>query len=314
MTKDNSTKIVFFGTPKFAVPTLQALVTEGYHVVLVITQPDEPVGRKQVLTPTPIKVEALKLNVPVKENLWEIKNYNADLGVVVAYGKIIPQAILDLFPLGLLNIHPSLLPKYRGPSPIQSAILNGDDETGVSIIKLDEQMDHGPIISQIQVPISKDESSPTLFDKLSVLGAELMIKALPDYVAGKAKLEPQDDSKATYCEMINKEDGLIDWTNSADQIERQIRAYAPWPGSFSEFDVNHKKINIKIISAIICDPVETRNCASLPHDNQSPVGKFVIKNNQLVVQCGHGALLIEKLQPEGKKEMPAQAFINGYLK
>lgn len=322
--KDNSTKIVFFGTPEFAVPTLQALITEGYNIVLVVTQPAEPVGRKQILTPTPVKVEALKLNLAVCDNINDLeaklKELRPDLGVVVAYGKIIPLRILDLFPHGLLNIHPSLLPKYRGPSPIQSAILNGDAEIGISIIKLDEQMDHGAIISppagqaKIQITISNKDSYPFLAAKLSTLGAELMIKTLPDYLAGKAEFEPQDEAQATYCEMIGKEDGLIDWNKSAEQIERQIRAYAPWPGCFSEFVINNKKINVKILSAGVYNAVEAIHELPLPDDNKMSVGKFTIQNGRLVVQCGHGALIINKLQPRNKKELTAQEFINGYLK
>ncbi len=314
----NKEKIIFFGSPEFAVPTLQALVTEGDNVVLVVTQPDVPVGRKQILTPTPVKVEAQKLNLEVADNIKELKakleDFRPDLGVVVAYGRIIPQEILDLFPLGCLNIHPSLLPKYRGASPIQSAILNGDIVTGITIIKLDAKMDHGDIVVRSSYPLTSEETHQTLSKKLAQTGAELMIKTLPDYLAGKIKLEPQDDSQAIYCEMIKKQDGLIDWNKDAEQIERQIRAYAPWPGSFSEFNINDKKINVKITSAHIYNNEETQHVVSLPWQKQSSIGKFNVDNNQLIVLCGRGALLIDKLQPEGKKEMTAKEFINGYLK
>jgi len=323
--KDKSTKIVFFGTPEFAAPTLQALVTEGYNVVLVVTQPDEPVGRKQILTPTPIKVEAKKLGLEVCEEILSLKpcpersrgvktnGLKFDLGVVVAYGKIIPQTILDLFPLGCLNIHPSLLPKYRGASPIQSAILNGDQETGVTIFKLDAKMDHGERLANVVYCILDGETHGTLSKKLAQTGADLMIKTLPDYLAGKIKLEPQDDSQATYCTMVKKEDGRIDWNKSAEQIERQIRAYAPWPGSYSEFDINNKKIKIKITFAHIYKNVGAIHESPLPGNKPSLIGKFTVANGQLFVHCGHGALLINKLQPEGKKELTAKEFINGYL-
>lgn len=313
-------KIIFFGTPNFALPTLNALIKEGYNIVLVVTQPDEPVGRKQILTPSPVKVEAKKLGLEVHDKIENlevrIKNLGAEVGIVVAYGKIIPQEILDLFPLGCLNLHPSLLPKYRGPSPIQSAILNGDEETGVTIIKLDAKMDHGARISNFEFPlrpraqgregILNDDTYQSLSEKLASAGAELLIKTLPDYLAGKIKPEPQDDSQATYTKIINKEDGKIDWQKSAQEIERQIRAYAPWPGCFSGFLINGKNINVKIVKA--------QHVVPLYDDNQTNIGQFQIKNGQLYVQCGHGALLIEKLQPAGKKAMTAREFINGYLK
>lgn len=294
----NAKKIIFFGAPEFAVPALQALAREGYNIVLVVTQPIKPAGRNKVLTPTPVKVEALKLNLPVKENLSDIKNLNADLGIVVAYGKIIPQAILDLLPAGCLNIHPSLLPKYRGPSPIQTAILNGDAETGVSIIKLDDQMDHGPIISKKQIPISNDDNYQTLAEKLSKSGADLLIKILPDYLAGKIKPEPQDDAQASYCRLIEKKDGQLDWSKSADDLANQIRAFQPWPGSFADF--NGKKV--EIIQAEVVT------------EESGEIGIRQNKNGQLLVRCGKNLLKINKLQPEGKKEMTAKEFINGYLK
>lgn len=303
-------KIVFFGTPEFAVPALKALHQEGFNIVLVVTQVDQPVGRKQILTPTPVKVKAKELGLEICQRFEDLKlktkNLKPDLGIVAAYGKIIPKKILDLFPLGLLNIHPSLLPKYRGPSPIQNAILNGDKETGVTIIKLDEKMDHGPKLKAQSLKLKTNYNYESLSEKLADLGAKMLVAILPDYLAGKIKLEPQDDDKATYTKIIAKGDGKINWQKSAVEIERQIRAYAPWPGCFSEFVINGKKINVKIVRAIHELPV---------HGNNQPnIGKFSIKNGQLFVQCGSGSLLIEKLQPEGKKEMTAKEFINGYLK
>ena len=313
--KNNLVKIVFFGTPEFSVPALKALHSEGYNFILVITQASKPVGRKQILTPSPIKLEAEKLNLEILEFLDQekIKSFQPDLGIVVAYGKIIPQNILDLFPKGVLNIHPSLLPKYRGSAPIQNAILNGDAETGISLMKLDDKMDHGPIIAQKKYALNQTETYPNLSEKLSVLGAELLIKNLPDYLENKISVKPQNDSQATMVKMITKEDGLLDFNKSAVALARQIRAYAPWPGCFAEFTVKGKKINIKIISAAdYQDPV----AQNAPQDdrNITTIGQFSFNNGQLLIQCGHGALLVTKLQPEGKKEITAEEFINGYLK
>lgn len=312
--KDNSVKIVFFGTPEFSVPTLQALHNEGCNFILIITQADKPVGRKQTLTPTPVKFEAQKLNLEVLEKLdaEKIKNYNPDLGIVVAYGKIIPQAILDLFPKGVLNIHPSLLPKYRGPAPIQNAILNGDMETGISIIKLDNKMDHGPIVAQEKYSLNQTETYADLSEKLSTLGAKLLLKTIPDYLKNKIELKPQDDNQATIVKMIEKEDGLLDFTKSAVELERQIRAYTPWPGCFAEFIVKGKKINIKIITAK-ADDVGARRGAPIHSDNQPIIGEFSFQNEQLLIKCGHGALVVKTLQPEGKNKITAEEFINGYL-
>ena len=310
MPMENKAKIIFFGTPEFAVPTLKALHQEGYNIVLVVTQPDKPVGRKGILTPPPVKVLTKELGLEVCQRFDNLKlktkSLKPDLGVVVAYGEIIPKDILDLFPLGILNIHPSLLPKYRGPSPIQATILNGDKETGVSIIKLDEKMDHGAKLKTQNLKLKTDDTYVSLSQRLAMAGAQLLIDILPDYLVGKIKPVPQDDARATFTKIITKEDGRINWQKSAEEIERQIRAYAPWPGCFSEFVVNGKKINVKIIEAIHELPLQD--------DNQTNIGQFSIQNGQLFVQCGHGALLIEKIQPEGKKEMTAKEFINGYLK
>ena len=305
---ENKAKIIFFGTPEFAVPTLKALHQEGYNIVLVVTQPDKPVGRKGILTPPPVKILTKELGLEVCQRFDNLKlktkSLKPDLGVVVAYGEIIPKDILDLFPLGILNIHPLLLPKYRGPSPIQATILNGDKETGVSIIKLDEKMDHGAKLKTQNLKLKTDDTYVSLSQRLAMAGAQLLIDILPDYLVGKIKPVPQDDARATFTKIITKEDGRINWQKSAEEIERQIRAYAPWPGCFSEFVVNGKKINVKIIEAIHELPLQD--------DNQTNIGQFSIQNGQLFVQCGQGGLLIEKIQPEEKKKMTAKEFINGY--
>ena len=291
-------KIAFFGTPEFAVSALRALQAEGYDFSLVITQPDKPVGRKQDLTPSPVKVAAKKLGLKVAEGLTagELKDCSAEAGIVVAYGEIIPSGILNLFPKGCLNIHPSLLPKYRGPSPIQSAIFKGDEKIGVSIIRLDKKLDHGPVVAVVEEEI-RGMNCQQLTEKLAESGARLLIDTLPDYLAGKIKPEDQDDSRATFTKLLKREDGRIDWQKPAEEVMRQIRAYFPWPGSFTEF----KGKQVKILKA------------SLGEEIEGEIGKFQNKNGRLVVRCGQESVVIEELQPEGRKPMSATEFINGYL-
>lgn len=311
-------KIVFFGTPDFSVPALNALASEGYHFILAVTQPDKPAGRKRIMTPSPVKRTAQKLGLKEIEDLSDLineaENFQPDLGVIAAYGEILPKAVLDLFPRGILNIHPSLLPKFRGPAPLQNAILNGEAKTGITIIKLDEKMDHGPIVARTEYTLNGKETYQELAETLAKKGADLLVKILPKYLEGKITPLPQNDAKATYVKMIQKRDGEIDINESAVQIERQIRAFAPWPGAFGTFLVKAKKMKIKIMAATVNINAEAID-ESPPHYAQKTVnGELTALNNQLILQCGHGALVINTLQPEGKKEVSSQAFINGYLK
>jgi len=313
-------KIIFFGTPAFALPTFKALHQEGFNIVLIVTKPDSFVGRNLKLSPSPLKLAGQNLNYPITDNLIELKNkikdLKPDLGVVVAYGKIIPQEILEAFPDGCLNLHPSLLPKYRGASPITAALLHGDQETGVTIIKLDEKMDHGPIIAQATVKIAVNDTGESLENKLSELGANLLIEILPDYLSGKIIPQAQDDQQATFTKLINKEAGWLDWSHAAEDLERQIRAFYPWPGSFTEIKLKNKILKIKILAAQITKDLTA--AGDLPPAADEPsattVGKFQQKNGRLFVRCGRGNLEILKLQPAGKKELFAKEFINGYFK
>lgn len=233
-------KVVFFGTPDFAVPSLEALAkADFFDIKAVITQPDKPVGRHHSTTvPSAVKQAAQSLNLPVFEGLSGLKGIEADLGIVVAYGEILPQRLLEQFSFGVVNIHPSLLPKYRGSSPIQAAILNQDKETGVTLIKLDDKMDHGPIVAQTIVhDLSvRDMTAGELHDQLAQIGAQMLITYLPDYVAGKIKLIPQDDNLATFTKKITKEDGQIDWQKSPQEIEAHVRAMNPWPGAWTKWN------------------------------------------------------------------------------
>lgn len=237
----NKPRIVFFGTPAFAVPTLRKLHADGWPITAVVTAPDKPLGRKQVLTPSPVKVAATELGIQVQHTL---ENLDFDLGVVVAYGKLIPQRILDIPRIGFLNIHPSMLPKYRGPSPIQSAILNGDTETGVSIMLLDAEMDHGPVLAQESYAIPPNAYSPQVEQDLAELGANLLL----DIVKGPlldvkgALSHPQNHTAATFTKKFTREDGKLDWSQPAAAIHNRIRALAANPGTWTV--VNGKTLNI----------------------------------------------------------------------
>ena len=297
-------KVVFMGTPEFAVPSLKALKEAGYDIPLVITQPDRPAGRGKKLRPPPVKVLAESLGIPVyqpekiKENiefLETLREINPDLIVVVAYGKILPDAILNLPKFGCINVHASLLPEYRGASPIQSVLLDGKEETGVTIMKISPELDAGDIISQRKVKIEESDNAQTLHDKLAKVGAELLVETIPGYISGKIIPVPQDHSKATYCKPVTKEMGRIDWKLPAKKIFNMVRAFTPWPSAYAEF----KGKRVKIMAA------ETVNFQGKP-------GEVVKADKELIVTTGEGALRIKRIRPEGRKEITGEEFIRGY--
>ena len=298
-------KYVFFGTPEFAATILEKLIDVGYIPEAVVCNPDEPIGRKQILTPPSAKIMAEKFNISVfqplklRDNLeffdW-IKKLKPDLAIIAAYGKIVPKEILGIPIYGFINVHGSLLPAYRGASPIQSTILNGDEETGITLIKLDEKMDHGPVLGKSEIRISKSETYDTLSAKLAEAGAELLIKTIPDYIAGKIKLTEQSHAEATYAGIIKKEDGKINWLKSAEEIERMVRAFYPWPTAWTIW--NEK--TLKILEAITSNG-----------DNKK-TGEVFLKNSELAIKCGVGALVVKKLQLEGGKILTAKDFLNGH--
>lgn len=315
--------LIFFGTAAFGLPILQKLVKLPYlELKAVITQPDKPVGRKQILTPPPVKTLAKKFNIPVlqpdnirtEEFEEKIRQINPKLVILVAYGKIIPKNVLEIPKFGWLNIHASLLPKFRGASPIQSAILSGEKETGVTLMKIDEHTDTGPIITQEKIEIAPDETSQTLHDKLSRLGAELLAKTLPFYLDGKIKPKPQNNSQATYTKIIKKEDGKIDWQKSAEEIERQIRAFMPWPGVFCFWPKNDRSEQKELTNS----PIEMRLKiieASVAKDvTKLPPGQTKKTNHTAIVGCAHGNLELKKIQLEGKKIQTIADFLKGYPK
>lgn len=303
-----SVKIVFWGTSDFALPSLQSLIDIGYLISAVVTNPDEPVGRKNILTPPPVKIVAQKYGIPIlqphslKTYNLELKTYKPDLFVVAAYGKIIPKNILEIPKYGALNIHPSLLPRWRGPSPIQYTILNGDGETGVTIMKMDEKMDHGPVIATSdELQVTSKINYPELHKKLSELGAALLIKTLPKYLSGEIKTIPQDESRVTYSKILTKEDGKIDWSKSAEEIERQIRAFDPWPGSWTRAKYKDRELRVVVEEA-----------EALNQGSDNPVGFIWQSENNLLVQTGGGLLAIKQLKIGGKNSLKNEEFLRGY--
>lgn len=302
------------GTPDFAVPSLVALTKYGLDIIEVITQPNRPVGRKHTLTPPPVKTAALAGGILVFQpekardlkTIEHIRALNPDLIIVAAYGQIIPKAILDIPRLGSLNVHASLLPKYRGASPIAAAIKNGETETGITVMQIDELLDHGPIISQSRVVIAPDETGDSLTKKLSTLGAELLATTLPDFIAGKMTPRAQNHADATSTKLLTREDGKINWHASAEEIERMVRAYDPWPGTWTELETKDLRFKIKVLQAHIVQ-LKSLNSHSVTQPGtifQTPTG--------FAVHCGTGALEIVKVQPEGKRPMSATDFLHGY--
>lgn len=305
-------RVIFMGTPYFAVSSLETLINSSdFKLIAVVTALDKPVGRKQELTPSPVKALAQKNNILIlqpekvknEEFAEQIKDLRPDLIVVTAYGKIIPKYILDIPRYGCVNVHASLLPKYRGPAPIQAAILEGEKTTGITIMLMDEKMDTGPIISQREIEIDSKDSLETLQDKLAVLGASLLFETLPRYINGELKPRPQDDSLATYCQMITRDDGKLFWDKTSEEIERQIRAFTPWPGAFTFYHIQPNK-RLKIIKAEISNYVA--------ENNDWEYGKIVFDSGKLLIKTGNRWLSILELQLEGGRPISPQEFINGY--
>lgn len=297
-------KIVFMGTPEIAVPSLKALVENGFEIPLVITQPDKPKGRGQAVQYPPVKEYALTAGLEVyqpekiknnTEVMEKLKSISPDFFAVVAYGKILPQDVLDIPKIAPVNVHFSLLPKYRGPAPVNWAIMNGEEETGVDTMLMDAGMDTGDILLTAKTPILK-KNAGELADELAVTGAALLIKTLNEFES----ITPvkQDDNKATKAPMMNKDMGLIDWAQDASQIERMIRAFTPWPASYSMLD--SKKVKI-----FKSDVVESNHNAA--------AGTVInIEKESFTVACGNNALKILELQLEGKKRMDTKSFLAGY--
>ncbi|MDD2696611.1 MAG: methionyl-tRNA formyltransferase [Candidatus Pacebacteria bacterium] len=306
----NKVKIIFIGTPEFGAIVLEELIKGGYPPVLVVTSPDKKVGRKQVVTPPPVKIVAEKNKIPVeqpekiKDIITKIKNINPDLIIVAAFGQIFPKEILEIPKYGCLNVHPSLLPKYRGPSPTQFTILNGEKKSGVTIMLIDDKIDHGPIVSQKEMEIEEKETAQGLHDKLALLGAKLLSEIIPQWIKKEITAKNQDETRATFTKILKREDGKIDWRKPAEVLEREIRAYFSWPGNYAFWEDRGKTIKIKIIKSRVLKS---------PEKERYPIGQaLIVPQNEIGVQCGKDFLVIEKLQMEGKNEMAAEDFLRGH--
>ena len=308
-------RVVFMGTPDFAVGTLEALIEAGHQVIGVVTQPDKPKGRGKTLMPTPVKEVALKHQIPVyqpkkvrEEEFTEtLKKLAPDVIVVAAFGQIIPKEILDMPAFGCLNIHASLLPKYRGAAPIQWAVINGEKESGVTIMQMDEGLDTGDMIDKVVVPLAEDETGGSLFDKLSQAGAQLCVKVLKDLEEGRAVREKQpEESTTAYASMISKKMGEINWKDSAKSIEQLIRGLNPWPSAYTHY--NGK--TLKLWAAKVASSEEAKAVSG--EASQGIPGRILVSKDALLVETGAGFLSITELQLEGKKRMETAAFLRGF--
>ena len=300
-------KLVFCGTPQFAEPTLRTLVETGFEVALVVTQPDKPKGRGLELTSSPVRktAEELGLSAVQPEKIKHNDEFRAQMAaiapqaiVVVGYGKIIPQWMIDLPPLGNINLHASLLPKYRGAAPIQWAIASGERVTGVTTMRIDAGLDTGDILLQKEVPIAPDDTAETLSPRLATLGADLLVETLRGLEAGRVHPQPQDHSKATLAPLLKKEDGMIDFARSASEICNRLRGFQPWPGAYTTFRGKQLRLHA-------ATPVEPSGALE--------EGQLQVKDDRLFVGAGHNTFLeLLEVQLEGKKRTPARDFVHGY--
>jgi methionyl-tRNA formyltransferase len=302
-------RVVFMGSPDFAVPALEALAAPAgsearpYNVVGVVTQPDRPAGRGRTLVAPPVKTAALRMGLPVvqperlrqPEALDQLRLWKPDLIVVAAFGQILRPDVLELPPYGCINVHGSLLPRWRGAAPIQAAILAGDSETGITIMKMDPGVDTGPMLSQRALSIDPDETGGSLFARMAPLGAELLLETLPGYLDRELVPRPQPEAGATYAPMLKKEDGLLDFSQPAVQVERRVRAYHPWPGAY--FDWKGA-------------PLKVRRARLSGEQSPGPGHRLVVEGWP-AIGTGEGLLILEEVQPAGKKSMPGKAFLAG---
>lgn len=299
-------RVIFMGTPDFSVGTLEALVQAGHEVVLAVTQPDRPKGRGGKMQYTPVKEKALEYDIPVfqpvkvreKSCVEKLDSYKADVMVVVAFGQILPREILELTPYGCINVHASLLPKYRGAAPIQWSIIDGETVTGVTTMQMDEGLDTGDMLLKTEVPLEPDETGGSLHDKLSAAGAKLCVETLKALEEKTVTPEKQGETPTKYARMLDKELGKIDWTKDAASIERLVRGLNPWPSAYTSWEGK----TMKIWSAEVVD----REC-------KAPCGTVAeVTKTDFSVQTGKGLLKVTELQIPGKKRMAADAFLRGY--
>ena len=302
---DPTLRVVFMGTPAFAVPSLDALLRHGHHLVGVFTQPDRRAGRGRRLRPSPVKEFARKHSLPVfqpatlrnnPEGCDQLIELKPDVIVVAAYGLFLPKVVLEAPRYGCLNIHPSLLPRYRGPSPVISAILDGEETSGVTVMLLDEGMDTGPILAQRKVAIGTGETADALTLRLFESGADLLVQTLDDWVSGLIAPSSQNDDEATITRLLKREDGLLDWSESADAIDRRVRAFTPWPGTFTSW----KGKTLKVLRG-----------KAVPGDYQAVPGTVCGEEDRVVVATGSGGLELLEVQLEGRAKSGAADFARG---
>ncbi len=299
-----SPRVAFFGSPDFAVPTLNALIDSSYRPVVVVTQPDRPAGRGRTLQPPPVKEAAIAAGIPIlqperlrsNEAIEALTAYQPDLQIVVAYGQILPRAVLDLPAHGTLNVHASLLPRWRGAAPVQGAILAGDDETGITIMHVDEGEDTGDILASRVEPILPDDDAGSLSDRLQIVGAELLLEIIPRWLKSELTPTTQDPRQVTRARRIKKQQGRIDWTQPAISIARQVRAFSPWPGAFSTLDGHAIRV--------------WRATAAVTPSGSEP-GTIVADGETIDVTTGNGTLRIERLQRAGKRATSAAEYARG---
>ncbi len=298
-------KVLFMGTPDFAVGALEAIVKAGHEVTCVVTQPDKPKGRSKEMQFPPVKECAIKYNIPVfqpikikeKEAIDELRKYPADIFVVAAFGQIVSKEILDMPKYGCINIHASLLPKYRGAAPIQWAVIDGEEKTGVTIMQMNEGVDTGDILLKKEIALDKKETGESLFDKLMEVGAEAVVEALPLIEAGKLQPVPQKEEDATHAKMLSKALGKIDFSKSAVEIERLIRGLNSWPSAYTYY----KGKQLKIWEADVLDANENKECGQITE----------VDKESIYVQTGEGVLILKEVQLEGKKRMSVHDFLLG---
>jgi methionyl-tRNA formyltransferase len=298
-------RIAFLGTGEIAIPSLKRLIAEGMKPVVLVTQPDKPVGRHHTLTPPAIKTVAIEAGIPVlqpekvREVIDELAALDLDLMVVMAYGQILPKKLIALPKIACINLHASLLPKYRGAACIQAAIEAGDSETGITVMHVVKALDAGDIISAKSIVIGEQETGGELHDRLAELAPEAMWEAIGQLASGTATRTPQDEAQVSYISKLERDHGRLDFTRPATDLERQIRAYDPWPGTFTVLTEAGKERRLKVFP-----PVEVL-------DRDLPPGEWEMSSGQLVVGCGQGALRLTQVQPEGARRMSAEEFLRG---
>ncbi len=305
MKNKNYLRIVFMGTSSFSRDMFKSLIDSDYTIISAYTQPDQKIGRKQTIEKTPVKILAEENNIAIfdphkldEQAIQNLKVQDPDLIILVAYGKILPKTVLEIPRLGAINIHPSLLPKYRGPSPIQNTLLNGDSITGTTIMLMDSGIDTGDILAQKEIAVDPQDKYPELEKKLSVLSAELLLETLPRWADGKITPQKQDNSRASYCQLIQKSNGKIDWNRPAESIFNKYRAFFLWPGIFTNW--NGRRIKLNRIS-----PAQDESHSGTP-------GEVFQIDGTIYVKTEAGSIILEELQIEGKGNLPIKNFLNGH--